>query len=319
MSNPRYIGVDLGGTNIQAGVVDSSGKVLTRAKTKTHADRGLDAVVERLVKVVHEACDKAGDDVTTIRAMGVGAPGTVDSQRGIVNKAVNLRWDHVPLGEMLKRKLELPVILDNDVNVGAWGEYVCGAGRDHGDQLAVFVGTGVGGGLVINGGIYHGHHMTAGEIGHTIVQSDAGLGRRTLENMSSRTSIVNLLSQLIKSNHPSMLIKLTEGDLDRIRSKVLAQAYEENDALTKEVIRSAASYLGASIASTVTLLSLSCVVIGGGVTEALGDPWVAEIKRAFRQFVFPADLQEVPILMSELNDDAGLVGAALIAHEHFKK
>lgn len=317
MSNQRYIGVDLGGTNIQAGVVDASGEVISRAKAKTHADRGLDAVVERLIKLTHDVCEKADQDLESIAAMGIGAPGTVDSKRGMVTKAVNLRWNDVPLGEMLKRKLKLPVIVDNDVNVGAWGEYVCGAGKGYGDQMAIFVGTGVGGGLVINGKIYHGHHLTAGEIGHTIIHADAGLGQRTLENMASRTSIVNLLSQLIKSNHPSMLVKLTEGDLDRIRSKVLAQAYQENDALTMEIIRRAATHLGASIASTVTLLSLSCVVIGGGVTEALGEPWVAEVKRAYRQFVFPADLQEVPILACQLQDDAGVIGAALIAHDHF--
>ena len=134
--------------------------------------------------------------------------------------------------------------------------------------------------------------------------------------LASRTAIVNLLSQLIKSNHPSLLSELTDGDLDRIRSKMLAHAYRENDPLTVEVIRQAAYHVGASIASAVTLLSLSCVVVGGGVTEALGDPWVAEIKRAFRQFVFPAELQEVPILPGQLQDDAGVVGAALVARDN---
>lgn len=310
-----YIGVDLGGTNIQAGLVDETGEVYARDKTKTHADRGLDAVVERLVKLIKEVCEKGGYKPDKLEGLGIGAPGTIDVEKGLVTKAVNLRWDNVPLCEMLKRKLDVPVVLDNDVNVGAWGEYVCGAGRDYGDQLAVFVGTGVGGGLVINGKIYHGYHLTAGEIGHTVVNSTAGVGRRTLENLASRTSIVNLLTQLIKANHPSMLVKLTEGELDRIRSKILAQAYEENDALTMEVIRQAATHIGASVANAVTLLSLSCVVIGGGITEALGEPWVAEVKRAYRQFVFPADLQEVPIVASQLNDDAGVIGAALIAHD----
>ena len=319
MSNDLYIGVDLGGTNIQAGVVTSEGNVLATDRTKTKAELGADEVIHRLTKLVHEVCEQADCKPQDTAGLGVGAPGTIDVPRGIVTKAVNLRWDNLPLGQMLQKKIGLRVTVDNDVNVGAWGEFVAGSGRDHSDQLAVFIGTGIGAGLIINNQIYHGSHLTAGEIGHTLSISNGDLGRRSLENLASRTAIVNLLTQLIHANHSSILTELTDGDLTRIRSKVLAQAYSQNDPLTVEVISRAAHHVGVAIANAVTLLSLSCVVVGGGVTEALGDPWVAQIKRAFREYVFPPELQQVPILPSSLEDNAGVVGAGLVAKARFEQ
>ncbi len=312
-----YIGVDLGGTNIQTGILDARGKVLARAKKKTKAELGADEVVKRIARTINDVISESKVPRDKVGAVGIGAPGAIDFERGIVLTAVNLRWSDYPLGKVLGGIVELPVALDNDVNVGAWGEFVAGAGkgREIRDMLGVFVGTGIGGGLILDGKLYHGARQTAGEIGHTVIHADGPLGRRTLENAASRTSIVNLLRQLILSNQASGLLEMTGGDLDQIRSKVLAQAMAEKDPLTMRVLRQAAEYVGIAIANTVTLLSLPMVVLGGGVVEALDKPFVDWVRNSFQEHVFPSELQDCRIRASRLGDDAGLVGAALLAKE----
>jgi len=313
------VGIDLGGTNIQAGVLGPQRKVLSRCKVKTHGEDGTVAVIDRVAKVAQLAVDEAGLKLKDIGAIGIGAPGTVDMNRGVVMHAVNLRWNHVPLAEAIKRRLQRPTVVDNDVNMAAWGEFVAGAGQGQNDMLAVWVGTGIGGGLVLNGRLYYGHAFSAGEIGHTVIHADAALGRRTLENCASRTAVVNMLKQLIAANHPSRVAKLVGDDLEAIRSKVLARALTMGDKLTQELVFQAAEYVGIAIANSVTLLSLPCVVVGGGVTDSLGKPWIDHIRQAFVRTVFPQELTACKILPSQLGDDAGIVGAALLAHDRLWK
>lgn len=308
-----FIGVDLGGTNITAGVVGDKHAVIARDKRKTKSSGGEERVIERIVKTVAGAIDEAKLSKSDIGGVGIGAPGAIDIDNGVVINAVNLRWNDFLLAKVLSKELDMPVTLDNDVNVGTWGEAVAGAGRKFKDMLGIFVGTGIGGGLVIGGQLYHGHHNTAGEIGHTILQSDAPLGRRTLENVASRTAVANHLKALILSNHTSDLSDITEGDLDNIRSGALKKAFEGGDKLTCEVLRDAAHYVGIAIANTLTLLSLPCAVVGGGVTEALGESWLDLVRESFKTHVFPPELAKCKILASELGDDAGVVGAAELA------
>ena len=307
-----YLGIDLGGTNIQCGVVVGS-KILQRCGTKTKAHEGSDAVIRRLVKICDKVLDEAKLSRKDVGAVGIGAPGAIDINKGQVIKAVNLGWDDFPLAKVLEAELGLPVVVDNDVNVGAWGEHQAGAGRGFDDLFAIFVGTGIGGGLVLNNQIYHGAQFTAGEIGHTLLRADAGLGRRSVEDLASRTNIVNLLTQLIEGGRPSIITELVGDDYSKIRSKVLGQAIKAQDPLTMEVAQRAATYVGMAIANTVTLLSLPCVVVGGGATEAMGKVWMNWITDAFNRYVFPPELQACRIVASELEDDAGLLGAALMA------
>jgi glucokinase len=315
-ANGKYvIGVDLGGTNIQAGVVNARHQVIARAKNKTHADNGKDTVVHRIIKTIEEAIEESKVKPSQITGVGIGAPGTIDAKKGIVRLAVNLRWNDFPLARELKAKLKMPVTLDNDVNVGAWGEYVAGAAKGQGDLLALFVGTGIGGGLVLNGQLYAGHYGTAGEIGHVILHADGALGRSTLENCASRTNIVRLLTDLIRANHPSSLGKANDPDLDNIRSKAIAEALDKKDPLTVEVVRQAAHYCGIAIANAVTLLSLSCVVVGGGMVEAAGKTFVDWVRDSFQDNVFPPELGKCKILASKLGDDAGVIGAADLARK----
>lgn len=314
MAKELYIGIDLGGTNIQGGIVTPAGKVVARLSIKTKAEGGTEAVVGRIVKVVQDLRAEAKLGPKDLRAVGVGAPGPVD-EKGTVLTAVNLRWDRYPLGTVLRRRLKVPVRVDNDVNVGTWGEHIAGAGKGRGDLFGIFVGTGIGGGFVLGGRLYRGASFTAGEIGHTILLGDAPLGRRTLENVASRTAVVNQLKAMIAASHPSALLDLAGGDPNAIRSKVLAGAMRKKDALTLEVIGQAARYVGQAIANTITLLGLPCVVVGGGVTEALGKPWMDLVRASVQRHAFPPALRDCRVLQSALGDDAGVVGAAMLARE----
>lgn len=308
------IGIDLGGTNMQIGVVDADGAVIGRSRKKTQAQEGRAKVIDRIVEGVGVACEQAGITPKGLAGLGIGAPGAVDPAKGIVLEAVNLRWNDVPLAEILKEKLGIPVIVDNDVNVAIYGEWKVGAGQGVSELLGVWLGTGIGGGLILNNRLYEGALLTAGEIGHTIFLPNAPMGAQTLEENCSRTAVAERLTKLIRANHPS---KLAEAVLSgsTIKSKLIAEAYDTGDALTHDVVDEVARLVGIAIANAVTLLSLPRVILGGGLTEAIGKPFVTEVKKSVKEHVFPDRCRQVEVVASELEDDAGLIGAALLARE----
>ncbi|MFW5681487.1 MAG: ROK family protein [Phycisphaeraceae bacterium] len=309
------VGVDLGGTNIQAGLVSSDGKLIARDSTKTKADDGEDTVVKRLCKLVEKVVEAGDAKLKQVDAIGIGAPGAIDFENGVVVNAVNLRWRDFPLKKEIEDILERPVRIDNDVNVGAWGEYKAGAGQGFDNQFSMFIGTGIGGGLVLGGELFHGPGGTAGEIGQTILHAGGGVGRRTLEQWASRTAVADTILQLVRSNRPSMVTDLISGDYSKLRSKVLSQAYAAQDPLVREVLDQAARDIGYAAANVVTLLSLPCVVLGGGLVEAIEDAWIDKVRDAFNEVVFPHSLRDTQVRVSTLGDDAGVIGAALLAEE----
>lgn len=321
VSNDRMLamGIDLGGTNIQAGVIDEHGRVLGRAKTRTEADKGFEKVMDRVAAASREACEDAGVKMSMIHTAGIGVPGPIDPDKGVVVEAVNLRWTNAPVVIALSERLGVPVYADNDVNVAVYGEWRAGIGRDRTNLLGVWVGTGVGGGLIINSQLHRGAHHSAGEIGHMIIHPGAHLGSRSVEHNCSRTAIVHELIKLIKANHQSMIPSLVDGKLHKIKSKVLALAYEQGDDLVRTVIDDSADLLGMAISNVVTLLSLDMVVLGGGLVEAIGKPYVDLVRDAVRREAFPDSLRKIKVEASVLEDDAGIVGAGLMAlEEHWK-
>lgn len=315
MSKTRYLGIDLGGTNVQIGVVDASGEVLSRSKRKTIAEEGRDAVLTRIVNGVDEACREAGVSLDEIRAVGMGAPGPVDPNSGVVLEAVNLKWENEPISEILGEMLGKRVYLDNDVNVAIYGEWKMGAGRGTNHLMGAWVGTGVGGGLILNGSLYYGHYLTAGEVGHMILHQDNPPGSRSVEHNCSRTAICNRVRQLIEAGRDSVVPDLVGGKLNKIKSKVIAEAYAAGDALVVEIVDDAANRLGTMLGGIVTLLSIEKIVLGGGLTEAVGEPWVRRVRKAVHHVVFPDVCRGVEVVASGLEDNAGVVGAAFIAME----
>ena len=318
------VGVDLGGTNMQIGVIDAEGRIIGRCKRKTKAHEGRDTVIRRLVEGVWRAMDDAKTPRERLFGVGVGAPSAVDFDKGVVIKAGNLGWENLPLRDILVREFAreaglreggMRVALDNDVNVAAWGEAQLGAARGRGNMLAVWVGTGVGAGLVLDGKLWRGPRHTAGEIGHVVLFPGGQPGFMTVEDVCSRTGIVNAIKRLLPMYPDSALHKLIAEKADEggaIGSSTIARAYEKDDELARRVVDKSADFLGLAIANVVTMLSIDCVVLGGGVTEALGGAYVARVTKGFERAVFPSVLRKTDIVASSLNDDAGVFGAAML-------
>ncbi len=290
------VGIDLSATNLQFGVVDARNAITGRARAKTEADKGQGQVIANVLKGVTAACDEAGVTPNDIAAVGVVAAGAIDMPRGVIIEAPNLGWKDVALRDLLAKELGKPVVLDNDVNGAVWGEYHLGAGKGRGDVLGVWVGTGVGGGLILNGAIYHGDAFTAGEIGHMVIEPDGIEGARTIEDLCSRSGILRALGKTLDTEQ-------------------IGNAYRAGDLKLCELIDRGADLLGITIANWVTVLSLQTVIIGGGMTEALGRPYVDAIRDSFRRDVYPDELQSCELVVTELAADSGLLGAALLARD----
>ncbi len=305
------IGIDLGGTNV-TGVrldgdeIDGHGKVATPAA-------GPDAVVDAIAALVDGELGGAGG----AEGVGVGAPGLIDHQRGMVLAAPNLAgWDRpVPLRDRLAERLGCRVELDNDVNVGALAEHRIGAGAGAGELLAVFVGTGVGAGVVLDDRLRRGAHGHAGELGHVIVEDGGRLcgcgGRGHLEAYAGRASIEAEARRRHADGEPTALVELA-GD-GPVKSKVLARALEQGDRLAAELLDDAVRALGIALAGAVAVLDVELIVVGGGVPDRLGPGFVGRVEQAVRSRSFGAPgLRVVP---AALGDRAGPLGAALLLGE----
>ncbi len=313
--NTCVVGVDLGGTNMQAMVVDPANKIVGHQHAHTEPERGEDAVIDRMIDSINGACSEAGESLTQIGAVGVAAAGAMDIPNGVILIAPNLHWTNVPLRDRLENKLGRPVVLENDVNGAVWAEHHLGAGTGQGDVLGVWVGTGIGGGLILDGRIHHGAFFTAGEIGHTILTPNGDAGRRTVEDHCGRNGVIRALRDQLDSHPESMLHGAANGDDRAIDMDLLAKAYSAGDELTQQVIHRAADLLGTAIANWVTLLALDTVIIGGGMTEMLGQQYLERIRRSFEATVFPARCQACRLMPTKLRGNAGPLGAALLARQ----
>ena len=316
----NVIGVDMGGTKILSAVIDADGNILGTAKVPTKADKGASEVIDRIANSIRKAIDKSGVASESIQAVGIGAPGPLDPATGVVIFAPNLGWRDVPLKAELEARTGFPTFVDNDVNVGTLGEHVFGAGRGVQNVVGIFVGTGIGGGIILHGELFHGASKTAGEVGHIIVKADGprcGCGTRgCLEAIASRTAMTKQFRKaILKKGKKSVISKLTDGDLGAIRSGVLAKAICLNDKLTLKIFKKVTKYLGIGIGSIVNFLNPEMIVLGGGVVEALDDTFLDDIRAAAKKYSLPNTLDGVQIVRAALGDNSGILGAAALARQ----
>ncbi|HEX6255313.1 MAG TPA: ROK family protein [Euzebyales bacterium] len=301
-------GIDVGGTNIEVALVDDDHSVVDRAKGRTPTD-GHDAVVERVAELVGKLDDRPS-------AVGVGIPGPVND--GVVTRPPNLRnWpDEVSFGTLLRDELGMPVEVGNDANVGALGEWVAGAGRGSRFMLGVWMGTGIGGGLILDGRPYTGAFGGAGEFGHMIVHrggAQCGCGRRgCIEAYAGRASMERFVEMAVAAGRGTELYEIRDDKgKERLTSAVWAKALDEGDDLTTELIDEAIEAVAIGIGSVVNLLDLDRVVIGGGLAEKLGQDLADDIARAAQPWTLvPRDDRRY--VVAELGDDPGVIGAAAL-------
>ncbi len=317
----RVVGVDLGGTKILAAVVGPNQTILGRAKRPTPADAGGAAILAAIVGTVDQALAESGLGRHEILAIGIGSPGPLDPVSGVIPFSANLNVRDWALGPDLATAMGLPVLLQNDVRVGGYGEYRLGAGRGYRNVLAAFVGTGIGGCVILDGHILEGATGNAGEIGHIIIKPGGpkcGCGRRgCLEAMSSRSAIARRISKAARKGVPSALASKVDKKSGKLKSGDLAAAILAGDPVAVEEVYRAARFLGLGLGGLINLLGPDIVILGGGVTEALGEPFIELVRASAREQTLVDPEGIIPIKSAELGDDAGILGAALLALEKF--
>lgn len=317
-----FVGVDLGGTKILAAVFNPAMKCLGKSKRRTKAERGAQAVIDRIAGCVLDAIDECDLDPKKCLGVGIGAPGAVDFDAGKVIFAPNLQWRDLLLKKELENRLKMPVFLDNDCNVCALGVFDQELARKPASLIGMFVGTGIGGGIILHGKPYSGIGHTAGEIGHMVIRVDGpkcGCGRKgCLEALGSRTAMFKRIQSAVKAGEKTALLDIVNGDLSKLKSSHLAKAVKKGDKLVKKTLDEAARYIGIGAANLINAFNPEYFVLGGGVISALADEMVAPILQTAREYTFPGAERGLHFVASRLGDDAGIAGAAVLARQNAK-
>src|SRR3954471_23727101 len=276
------VGVDLGGTKILAGIFNSSLECIGMAKVSTKAQRGVAAVIERIERCIQDAVDEADLNMKQIAGLGMGAPGAVDFSAGTVIFAPNMEgWKDVPLKKSLEKQLNVPVFVENDANIGVLGVHVAELKAKPKNVVGIFVGTGIGGGLIVNGELYNGFNHTAGEIGHMVIDINGpkcGCGNRgCFEALASRTAIFQRIKAGVKDGEKTLLTDMLGDSLEDMRSGDLRKAIRRGDKFVSKVIEQTAEYIGIGVSNLINIFGPEVVVLGGGVMEALSDEMMSTI------------------------------------------
>ena len=311
-------GIDLGGTKIQAVVVDGRSKVLGEHRMPTPKDAGEKGVIRALAEAITAAAKAAGVEPSALDGVGVGSPGTVDAEAGTVASARNVisDWEApVPVGASLGSENGTAVHLGHDVRVGTMAEFRLGAGKPYKSVLGVFWGTGVGGGLVLNGRAWTGRHA-AGEIGHMVIKrggAQCPCGRiGCMEAYAGRLAMEREARHRHKAGHKTKLFDIMrDRDRTQLTSGVWARALDRGDHMAKDLIERAIEALGAGVASACNLLDVEAVIIGGGLGTRLGDDYARRIDKAMRPHIF-VDENPPAVHVAALGDLGGAIGAALL-------
>jgi len=316
------VGVDIGGTKIYAGVFDSSLECVGKARVSTKAERGHEAVIERIVRCVLDAVDECDLKLEQIKGVGVGAPGAVDPENGRVIFAPNLEWKDVALKKTLEKQLGAAVFLENDCNICALGVYETELKRKPQSVVGIFLGTGIGGGLILNGEIYSGFNRTAGEIGHMVLEVSGpkcGCGNNgCFEALASRSALFRKIQNAVKDGQKTVLTDMLGPDLEDLRSGDLRKAIRRGDKFVDHIVEEAAEYTGIAVANMINLINPEVVVLGGGIIEALEDEMMSIIVETATEYALSGTAKGIEIVASKLGDDAGITGGAVLARRGTK-
>jgi len=313
------IGIDLGGTKIALGTVDGEGRVIRMLRYETDAQGGPDSVIARIAKGVAQLKDGTG---CSLSELGIGVAGQIDPVTGGVRFAPNLDWHDVPLRVDLERLTGLRVAVANDVRAAMWGEWLFGAGRGSRDLVCVFVGTGIGGGIISGGRVLEGCSNTAGEIGHMTIELNGPLchcgNRGCFEAVAGGWAIAKKTQEMVRA-HPvagGTILKIADGNIENITARTLVDAYHEGDAAARQIMDEVCNALAAGVASLVNAFNPCHIVLGGGIIEGMPE-LVPRIAQGVRNRALDTAIKELVVIPSMLGNDAGIIGAAALAMKTF--
>ena len=313
-----YLGIDLGGTNIVAGVVDEEGKIVVKASCKTSTPRTQEAICDDMAAVAKSALENAGITKDELQYIGIGAPGAVNSETGVIEFANNFGFHNWEIVRMMEERLGIKIYVENDANAAAYGEYCVGAAKDANDAVMITLGTGVGGGIIIDGMIYSGSNYAGAEVGHTVIQHNGRLctcGRRGCwEAYSSATGLINMTREAcsIQQAPNYELYKSIDGDLSKINGKTAFDAAKKGCPLAKQVIDMYIDYLGCGLTNIVNVFQPEILCIGGGISRE-GDYILEPVKAIVERNRYTKhNDKQTKICIAELGNDAGIIGAAFL-------
>jgi len=320
MSKKVYAGIDIGGTNIKYGIFDKKGKVLFREQRPTLVDKGASPLMHLVTNISESLLFHAAEEEYEVPWLGIGTPGAVDRMTGtVVGHSPNINgWQGTQIGSVLKERLNMRVVVDNDVNAMALGELRFGSAKGYRNVVCVTVGTGVGGGLILGGKLWRGTNNLAGELGHVSIDfngPECRCGNKgCLEMFCSSQAIIKRIKRKLSNGLTDVFKEVLNGSIENMSIRKLFMAAKKGDDLAAEVISETAEYLGAGLAGIVNLLNPEIVVIGGGVADG-GAGFIEQVDAAIRKCAFKTATENLKVTRATLGNDAGFIGAGILGEE----
>ncbi|MDD3594304.1 MAG: ROK family protein [Candidatus Gastranaerophilales bacterium] len=318
MAKKYNIGVDIGGTNVKIALIDEKGHIAYSNSVPTRAEMGYEYSINNIITTIRESLKESNNPVASIGGIGFGLPGQIDSVNGIVRILPNVPgWIDVPLAKMVQKEFNVPVKMDNDVRVATLGELNFGAGIGCKNLICLTVGTGVGSGIVLNGQLVRGASMSAGEIGHVMVERNDGAicgcgSTGCLEAYASGPSIVKMAKEYIAGGKSTKYKEIAAGN--ELTPYMVYEAAKQGDAVAIRIFTIVGEYLGSALVSVVNLLNPERIIVGGGVGQA-GDLLLNPIREIIRKRCIPTSANAVEIVPAQLGESAGVVGASILVEQ----
>lgn len=311
-----FIGIDLGGSHIAAGLVNSEGKILSKAVAQSHVRRSYQDIVKDMVDLCHEVVNDADVKIEDVHSIGLGCPGTCDDERGMIVYSNNFNYYNVPIRAEFQKYINKPVHLENDANCAALAESLFGAAKGATSSVTITLGTGLGGGIVIDGKVFSGFNFAGSELGHSVIVVDGEqctCGRRGCwEAYASASALIRQAVRVVNENVNSLILDMAGGDVSKIDAKVVFEASKEGDRVAQELVSNYIRYLAEGVANIINIIMPEVFVIGGGVAKQ-GDYLLNPLKELVANKVYVrGDTPQTELKIAELETDAGIIGAAML-------
>ena len=313
------IGIDVGGTNIEVGLIDEKGNIIGELISHTKSEKSFEEIDENLILLTEQLIKEQRINIRDIMSIGIGLPGVTDSERGVFVTAPNLKVDGFPIKDVFEKKFGIPVFIDNDANCAALAEAVLGSMKDFDYSVTITLGTGIGSGIIMNKRIFQWPHDFAGEIGHMVIQLDGelcGCGRKGCwEQYASSSALRRMAVKELEKNSDSLIIKMVDGNLEKISTRIVFEADKRGDRIAREVIDIYIKYLGEGLVNVINILAPQAIAIGGGISRQ-GDRIIKPVKEMVNSKIFARSMIIPEILPAEFARQAGIIGASMLGRQN---